>query len=488
MREYLTLKELRNFSFGKIRRLQNLRFKATCRYMLPYVPFYKKLFKSYGIDPFTLRNVEDWQKKGLPLIKKATYMKNPRDFIVAPDLKTIFTNHIAYLDNQDEYKSAVELLFSRRKKQILKEYYSPKMLIFSGGTESGNPTPVMLTGKQKFGILMPVLKILGDIMLKNSKLDRKIGMNLFPYAPHLGWHAVHHALDINADLNLNTAAGGAMPTERLVAMADKAKPNIICGMNDYLRNRFLPLAIEKKIKLPEKVIFINGAQKIYDGEREKIRELARKVGVKKAIVLDLYGASEIKEALMPECKPGSGYHHIAPLSTIIRTVKVDHATRDVIDEWSFEEKSGYATSWNIDGAGTLLEGYFIGDKFEKVVDKKCSNCELNVKRVYDINRIREVEAQLKLTGIVEEKVKGARVNLVAIRDAAISIPEVKEAQVVLKRKKAVVELRFVSDKPGKARKKLTKIFAGAEIRPKLVTSTLKKLQGDKIKYESIKVE
>jgi len=456
--------------------------------MLPYVPFYANMFKQHGIDPFTLKSVEDWQKKGLPLLKKATYMKNPKDFVVTPDLNKIFANHFQYLDNQDEYASAIHLLFTKHKKEILKEYYSPKMLIFSGGTESGNPTPVLLTGKQKFDTLMGILRVIGEIILERFGTERTIGMNVFPYAPHLGWHAVHHALDINADLNLCTAAGGAIPTERLIALADKAKPNIICGMSDYLRNRFLPLAIERKITLPDKVLFVNGAQKMHDAERDKIAELARKVGVKEAIVLDLYGASELKEALLPECKPGSGYHHVAPLSAIIKTVQVNHAKEDVIDDWNFSSNGGYAASWNIDGAGTLLAGYFIGDKFDRVVNERCTNCQLNVARIYEINRIREVEAQWKFTGMVEEKIKGTRVNLVAIRDVALSLPDVKEAQVYLNRKKGILELRFVSDKPAKAKQKLEKAFAGAEIKPKIVSSTLQKLQGEKIKFEGIKVE
>jgi len=356
------------------------------------------------------------------------------------------------------------------------------MVIFSGGTESGKPTPVLLTAKQKFDTLMNVLKITGEIMLKQLGEERTTGMNLFPYAPHLGWHAVHHALDLNADLNLCTAGGNAMSTERLLQIADKAKPNIICGMSDYLRNRFLPLAIERKIKLPKKVLFINGAQKMVDSERKKIRELAKKVGVRKAIVVDLYAASELKEALLPECTPGSGYHHIAPLSAILKTVEVHRATKEYIDDWDFSE-SGHAVSWNIDGAGTLLAGYFIGDNYEKIIKERCKDCKLNVTRITDINRIREVQAQLELTGMVEEKVKGTRVNLVAIRNKALSLKEIKEAQVVLK--KGTVELRYVSSRPLK--KKLEKLFATEEIKLKFTPTTLEKLQGKKIKFEGIKI-
>ncbi|MBW2969682.1 hypothetical protein KY309_01435 [Candidatus Woesearchaeota archaeon] len=441
--------------------------------MLPYTEFYSQLFKNYGVDPFTLKKTEDWHEKGLPLIKKITYMKNPKDFVVKPDKKTIAKNFMEYLDSQDEYGEAIHFLLTS-KEQTLKEYYTPKMLVFSGGTESGNPTPVMLTTTQKLNTMMAILKITGEII--NFDADKKIGMNLFPYAPHLGWHAVHHALDINADLNLCTAAGGAMPTERLVALADKTKPNIICGMSDYLRNRFLPMAIQKKITLPEKVLFVNGAQKMHEPERQKIAQLAKKLGVQQTIVLDLYAASELKEALMPECKPGSGFHHIAPLSTIIKTVKINKTEQEHITEWEFAE-NGYAASWNIDGAGTLLAGYLIGDRYDKVVNEKCQNCQLNVTRIYGVNRIKDVEAQLKLTGMIEEKVKGTRVNLSAIREAALSLPEVKEAQVVLKKNR--IELYYVSDR--KIKQKLEKMFAGAEIKPKIIQTTLEKITGIKLR-------
>lgn len=484
MREYLTLEQLKKFSQEKIERLQNLRFKATARYMLPAVPFYAKLFKTYNVDPYSLAKIEDWHDKGLPLIKKATYMKNPMDFVVAPDTSKIFQQHLDYLACQHEFATMANLLAAHNKKEQIKKYYSPKMLVFSGGTESGNPTPVLLTATQKFDTLMGVLKLIGDLLIKN-KDERTVGMNLFPYAPHLGWHAVHHALDINADLNLCTAAGGAIPTERLVALADKAKPNVICGMNEYLRNRFLPLAIERKIKLPERVIFINGAQKMLESERERITELARKVGVKQSIVLDLYGASELKEALMPECKPGSGFHHMAPLSTIVKTIKTEYVGKDLIEEWNFS-RSGYAASWNIDGAGTLLSGYVLGDKFDSVT-QGCEHCKLNVMLIHNVNRIREIEAQLKMTGIVEEKIKGTRVNLVAIRDAALQLKEVKEAQVYLNRKKGILELRVVSDSK-KTLAKLQEIFVTTEIKPKLVLTKMEKLYGDKLKFEPIKIE
>ncbi len=450
--------------------------------MLPNVPFYKKLFKEYGADFSKLMKVEDWHYYGLPLIKKATYMKNPKDFVVQPDKGTLFTQHYNYLHEESRYKEMAKLVFTHDKKKLLKNYYSPKMIVFSGGTESNNPTPMLLTGHQKFDILMKNLKLIGSVMLKQFDDGHLTGMNLFPYAPHLGWHAVHHALDVNCDLNLCTAAGGALSTERLVMMADKFKPNVICGMNDYLRNRFLPLAIDNKITLPKKVLFINGAQKMIEPERQMIKKLAGRLGVKTPIVLDLYAASELKEALLPEFYPGSGFYHVAPLSTIMRTVEVEKTDKEYITEWNFSEK-GYITSWNIDGAGSLLHGYLIGDHAEKVIEKTCSKTGLNAARFYNINRIREVEAQMKLTGMVEAKIKGTRINLVDLREKALKLKDIKEAQIVVNKNKNKLEILYVSQKP--QNKKLSKIFSGSEVRITFTRTTIEKLTGGKLKFEPI---
>lgn len=487
LREYLTLEQLKTLSFEKIERLQNMRFAATSRYLLPQVPFYQKMFKQHGIDNFNLRTAEDWHKLGLPLIKKSAYMKNPQEFLVKPELKGIFLRHLTYLESAGENREAVELFFSSNKKQKIKDYYHPHSLIFSGGTESGNPAPVLMTRAQQ-DTLTQILKIIGEILIKKYiPTEILVGMNLFPYAPHLGWHAVHRALDINCDINLNTAAGGAIPTERLIKIAEQAQPNIICAMSDYLRNRFLPLAIERKIKLPQKVIFINGAQKMTEQERERITQLARKCGVREAIVLDLYAASELKEDILPELYPKSGFYHIAPLSSIIKTIQANKTSKDYIDEWEFTE-NGYAAVWNIDGAGTLFEGYAIGDIYGKIARTKCPATNLNVTRIYDVNRIRDAEAALKITGMVEGKVKGTKINLVALREKALTVPEIDEAQVVLKTKQNKIDVRFVSTKPSIANKKLAQIFKEEEIKIKIIPTTLKKIQTDSIKLNTVKIE
>ncbi|RMD57417.1 hypothetical protein D6825_04080 [Candidatus Woesearchaeota archaeon] len=311
-------------------------------------------------------------------------------------------------------------------------------------------------------------------------------MNLFPYAPHLGWHAVHQAIDTVCDMNMNTAAGRAMRTENLVRLADAFKPNVICGMNSYLRHKFLATSVIRKAKLPDQVLFINGAEKMLEAEREQIKKLASHAGVAHPIVLDVYAASELKEAFLPECTPGSGFHHIAPLSSIIRTIKPKKATRHLITEWEFS-KEGVAAVWNIDGAGTSLQGYIIGDVFGHVEERECPNCKLQVKRIFEVDRVQEAQAQAEIMGVLEIKVKGTKVDLAEIREIALNTPGVIEAQVAVDKSRTRLEVRYVSNEPEKARKALEQAYSNLEVKPKLVPTTLEKLRGDKLKFEGIKL-
>ncbi len=497
VKEYLTLQQLKNISWETIERLQQQRFRATTRHLLPHIKAYRDLFREYGVDNYGIERVEDWKKRGLPLLKKAYYKEHPEDFIVKIHPSQAFTAYENFLHEQESAAVlAMSLKLITGKKSMeneIREFFTPKMPAFSAGTESGRPTPVFITAKQK-ETMQKILEIASELIINNFKPEGMlVGMNLFPYAPHLGWHAVHAALDIAADLNLCTAAGGAIPTERLVEMAETFKANIFAGMSTYLRNRWLAVAQEKKAKLQPKAIFINGADKMHEGERQKIAEMAKKLGIKQAVVLDFFGASEFKEDLMPECSPGTGFHHIAPLSTIIRTVKAEGKEKGGwIQDWHFVHpaEGGYSAIWNIDGAGTLLEGYFVGDTYEKITTTPCPKCGLGVERIINVSRIKDTEAQLKLTGMVEAKVKGARINLVAVRDALLKLPEVAEAQVIARKAQLIIRIAPKTTRQkaeSRVNEALRKLML--EATPKTEWTTLEKLTShDGFKFKGIIIE
>ena len=492
--ETLTKRELEVLSFHEIEELQKQRFKAAVRFLLPYVKAYKEIFDKKGVDFSSIKSVEDWHDKGIPLLKKSYYMKNPKDFVVKVDEKEaeeVYFNYKRFVSSKSGF---FKRLFKKAETaKDIKDFFMLKMPIFSGGSEYGIPVPVGMTAKQKKN-LRELMSAVSELILENNlKAKSIVGMNLFPYGPHLGWHAVHEAFEVSAGFNLSTAAGGAIQTERLVKLASAFKANVFAGMSEYLKNRFLPEAINQKIELSKEVIFVNGADKMFETERERIKSLGKKLGAN-ATVLDLYGASELKEGIMPECSPGAGFHNVAPLSNIIRTVKCVATDEDFIDHWDFTEpeKGGYSVIWNIGGAGTLLMGYLIGDIYRRIVREKCHKCSLNVERIFDISRIRNAETQIKLTGMVEGIYKGARINLVALREKILELKDVAEAQIVLKKttREDKLIIRFApSTKGTSAVKKVKEALKGLEFTPKIEVVSLEKLLGgEKFKFRGIVVE
>lgn len=419
--------------------------------LLAETSYYQKLFQKYHVDPCKLKTPEDWHEQGLPLITKKEYLKNWKEFIVNPK-KPVIT-----------YWKATHRIPTPSR---VKKYFTPHRLFFSSGTETGMPAPVMITKPQVENLRNTMNKIARQLIKENYNSERTIGMNLFPYGPHLAWHAVHFAMD-NADINLCTAAGGAMRTAQLVKLAGTAKPNIIAGMAYYIKNVFLPEAIKQKIKLPEKMLFINGGQKIYSPEIEEIKKLAAKTGAKKTKVLDIYGASEMKEDLLVQLHEKKEYTQIAKANHI-RTVSTGKTKNGLIEEWNFEEQ-GYCAIWGNNGAGTLFAGYLIGDIYEGISQKPLT--------IQNIDRIRNKEAQLQMTGIIEQKIKGARVNLSALREQTLKILGVKEAQIIAHPNK--ITIKAITTKP----ELLKKEMQTHEYRPEV--KIVKEFPQDKIKFEDI---
>ncbi len=482
MREFLTKKELVSLTPEVVERLQNRRLVAAIRHLAPHTPFYARFFQEHGVDVWKIRRVEDWQK--IPLVRKIDYMKSPKDFIVSPQAQEAFSAYRKY-NAQLEWFAGISMLFRglfgrHELKKEIEEFFFPKMPLFSGGTEYGQPVPCFITAAQKKKLGQMLAMVTDELAGLLPKERPSVGMNLFPYGPHLAWHAAHAALEEAVDLNLCTAAGGAIPTERLVALASAFKPVVFTGMVEYFRHRFLQVCREKKVRLPKQAVFVHGATMLLESERELVMQEAKKSGIENLTVLNLFGASELKEALLPECAPGTGFHHINPLASIIRTVKIESA-----EQWEFSEHGSLAL-WTIDGAGTLLLGYVLGDHAERVEKSQCQMCGLKVQRFFGISRAKDVETQLRLTGIVEEKVKGARLNLVEIRNKVLSAGA-KECRITINRTKNTILIEYAVEKPGRAAdKKIQESLSDIEVKPKFKQTTLQSLlQQQGYKYKPI---
>ena len=464
LKEQLTLPELKKLKWRKIESLQEKRLQATLKNLIQYAPFYRDFFEEHRVDPTRIKSVKDWKKLGLPLIKKNLYLDRARDFIVRPQgrREETFFSYLRYAFDLDKIEAArlvaagllsrLSVSWDQKLTRHVRAFFLPKMLAFAGGTESGRPTPVLLTGRQKMESMVNTADLSAYLVIsRHFSGDEPItGMNLFPYAPHIAWQIINMAAELRTDLNLCTASGGFMGTDKLVNIAKGSSPNVFSGMVDYLTNIFLPRAIMDGVKLHGRVVFLNGATKMLEVQRQRVKELFMKLGASEVIALDGYGASELKEATLAECEEGSGLHHVAPLSNIIRTVKVGEADpkSGYIYDWDFagEEEEGYAAIWNIDGAGTLLMGFLLGDSYEKMSYDKCPHCGLNVQRVYNVNRIADLETELKIQGIAEEKIHGTKVDLMGLRDNLLRIKEILEVQLRVSHTECgdTLEVRYVA--------------------------------------------
>ena len=129
-------------------------------------------------------------------------------------------------------------------------------------------------------------------------------------------------------------------------------------------------------------------------------------------------------------------------------------------------------------------GYVLGDRAERVEITPCPSCGLKTQRFFNITRTKDIEAQYKLTGIIEEKIKGALLNLVAVRNKVLAAG-VQECQIVVSKGKLMIN--YSADKQAIA--KMQEALAGLEVKPvmkKVSLQTFLKQPGYKFKPIIIK--
>ncbi len=447
----LTFEDLKSYGWKEVVEMQERKFRAFIRYQVyPNHPYYRRLFKEHEVDPWSIKKIEDWGKYQLPLTKKVEYRENIRDFVLNPKLADegekepaqIIKNQLAYYKEigHKEFRKkllrkALKYKFGIGKSEAekwiehhLKWFFLPVQFWFSSGRGTGIPTPVFLS-KYDWELMRKTAPKIGVLayedLIKQGIPPRP--MNLFPYAPHLGFWGVNEGLYEFADFVYRTAAGASLTTENLIKIAETFKANGFAGMPNYIRNRFCRELVRLNVKLPEKKgIVLSAGEKAYRRVKKDIKEAFAHAGMEVKIV-EGYSASEVKIGFAAECAENGGLHNISPLLVAYRTVKFTDG------EWEFTspEEGGHIVIFHLDGTGTVFEGYLMGDYVEKIEIDKCGECGIEGPRLYGISRSSEIETQLKIMGIAETKIKGSTVNLTALRETLLQLPEIFECQIVI---------------------------------------------------------
>ena len=445
-----TFNELKHTNHREIRDMQERKFRAFIRYQIwPNHPYYRRLFKENNIDPFNITKIEDWAKYNIPLVRKIDYKEHITEFVLNPqqvdgaerppaEIIGNMMNYAKSSGNSEQYKflrnngARVKLKIGAkaamdRLKERLTYNYAPLQYWLSSGRASGLPSPVFLTRYDN------VLLERNSVKCGQLAIDPFVGddwtcssMNLFPYAPHLGWHAVNVGLKQLSSFYNATSAGGAIPSDKLIELAKTFKSNSFAGMPSYLRNRFFRAMKEADYEAPEKVVVLLAGEKIYPRVADDIREVLHEKGTKEVQLVGGYASSESKVSFAVQCCYEGPYHNLSPLMMSWEFVKLhDDGTYEFCDP----DEEGHVTLFHLDSTGTVFEGFLLGDVASRHEHGKCPHCGMDGLFFWDIGRTNDAQAQIEIMGLAEKKIKGATVNLSALRTDLLAINTIEEVQI-----------------------------------------------------------
>jgi phenylacetate-coenzyme A ligase PaaK-like adenylate-forming protein len=389
--------------------------------VLPFSPYYRKLFAEHDLRHDSFRTLEDLQR--IPFTTKADLVNTAaspqkfRDFIVVPDEKVLAR------------RPGTVLRAIARGRQAVKEQFEaefrPIFMTFTTG-RSAEPTPVFYSQRDLAHLQTSGRRI---IELCATRREDRV-LNAFPFAPHLAFWQTHYAGTAAGVMMLSSGGGKVMGTEGTIRHICKFKPNAIIGMPTFLYH-LLHQAAEQGVRCESLRGLVLGGEKVSDGLRTKLRELTGKLGAPDAYIVATYAFTEAKQA-WPECafpaERKSGGYHLYPDLGIMEVI--DPATGESLPPGS----PGELVFTPLDARGTVLLRYRTGDYTDGgLTYETCPHCGRTLPRlVGNISRSSEVK-EMKL-----DKIKGTLVDFNELEHVLDDTPRIGAWQ---------VELRKLNDDP-----------------------------------------
>lgn len=413
------IERYRMMSSDEVQRTQEKKLRDFVRYQLyPFSPHYGKLFDENGIDPASIKTVRDLEK--IPLTRKSDIMpdstnpKRYKDFILQPTPEKIGKHwprsKLIGLKMKD-------IVMGNLQEGLRREYYPTFMIATSGTT--GNNVPFMYTERD--------IKQFSNIyasMTGVTQLDLKwVVLNTFPFAPHLAFIFVYF---VNLCLPLrmfHTGGGAVTSTLKTLDVITTVDANVLIGIPSYIYH-LLRKAQEKGTDLSSVKMVVTAGEKLSVSTRKRITEILEERGATDFRIFDVYGTTEMRDAY-PECTPGKGVYHVHPNIHICEIVDPETGKQKK------EGESGALAVTNIDGRGSVVCRFLIGDIFEGGIRYgKCPHCGREGPRlVGPIGRIRDYHRNLELTNV-----KGTLLNLNTFFDIMPTIEGIDEWQVSIEKK------------------------------------------------------
>ena len=414
-----------------VRQKQTARLREFLRNaVLPFSAHYRKMFRENHLTADSIQSLDDLAK--IPFTTKADLLNTPenpertRDFVLIPDEKIL-----------SRRMSTVCRTMFRGLRAVRKHFeaeFRPIFMTFTTG-RSAEPVPFLYTQRD-----MTILAEAGRRVMEvcGARPEQRL-LNAFPYAPHLAFWLTHYAGMAFGAMMFSSGGGKVMGTDGTLRLIRKMKPDNLIGIPTFLYH-VLSQAVEEHIQWPELKNIVLGGEKVSDGLREKLHELARALGSENASVLATYGFTEAKMAFA-ECQrlaprpPGtarqnggkSGYHLYPDLGII---EIVDPKTGQPLPTG----QPGEIVFTPLAARGTVVLRYRTGDCVDGgLTYEQCPSCHRMVPRLIgNISRSSEIR-EMRL-----DKIKGTLVDFNELEHVLDDAPSVGAWQ---------LELRKANDDP-----------------------------------------
>ncbi len=401
--------------------VQNWQLDRLRRYLKSTVLPFSKHYRDLGIDPDSIRTLEDLQS--IPFTRKRDLLptdaqpKRSRDFVLIPDE--------AVLRNRPSTIANALLRGKTQVKEAFDREFRPIFMTSTTGRAT-EPVPFLYTAHD-----LDNLRIAGIRLMEICDSRREFRhLNLFPFAPHLAFWQAHYAGVGFNTFALSTGGGKVMGTDGNVALIKKIEPDALIGMPTFIYH-VLQEAAADGVRFNNLQRIVLGGEKVPDGMRRKLRSLAAEIGSEHVDVLATYGFTEAKMA-WPEC-PGrvtnesTGYH-LYPDFALVEVV--NPLTGEPVDEGS----PGEIVFTPLDARGSVVLRYRTGDEISGGLTwEPCPDCGRRIPRlVGNISRVTDAK-RLNLG-----KLKGTLVNFGDLEHLLDDIDEIGSWQ---------LEIRHRNDDP-----------------------------------------
>jgi phenylacetate-CoA ligase len=389
--------------------------------IVPFSPFYRRLFSEHGVDPATIRGVDDLER--LPFTSKGDIAptredpQRPRELVLSPTRELI----------QKRWPLSRKLPLALRRvwsgtqalTEELAREYRPVSVFFTTG-RTALPTAFVLTRYD-----LAILEEVGRRILQVAgmePMDDKI-INLFPYAPHLAFWQVYYAGIGGTVFTLNTGGGKLMGTEGILQAVQKIRPAYLVGIPGYIyhalreaHGRGMDLSFVKGLAL--------GGDQVTPGYRSRVKELLKEMGARDPRVVSVLGFTEARKC-WSECpgEAGSGFHTYPDLE-VVEVVDPQTGRRKAAGE------TGELVYTCLDGRGSCVIRYRTGDLIIGGASlERCPACGRSVPRLSS-----HLDRVSNLRNFQLSKVKGTLVNLNLFKDELDRDQRVEEWQLVIKKR------------------------------------------------------